>query len=65
MEIPLLDLKAQYQTIKKEWIWINVISNPVFEEDGSFNYFNGIILDITPTGPDPGPPPPCGVAKVL
>ncbi len=36
-----------FHNIKKEWIWINAVSNPVFEADGSFNYFNGIIVDIT------------------
>lgn len=36
-----------YHVDRNEWIWVNAVSSPVFESDGTFNYFNGIIIDIT------------------
>ena len=36
-----------YHHLKKEWRWIRAISSAVFLEDGSFPYFNGLIIDIT------------------
>jgi PAS domain S-box-containing protein len=36
-----------YNRKKEKWVWINAISNPVIEADGSFKYFNGMIIDIS------------------
>ena len=36
-----------YNRIKEKWIWVNAVSNPVLEPDGSYKYFNGMIIDIT------------------
>ena len=32
---------------KKEWRWIHAISAPVISDDGTFNTFNGVLIDVT------------------
>ncbi|HEX2978756.1 MAG TPA: PAS domain-containing protein, partial [Anaerolineaceae bacterium] len=32
---------------KQAWVWLQTISNPVFDSEGRLTHFNGLIIDIT------------------
>jgi len=32
---------------KNNWIWVSAVSSPIFNANGTFEYFNGVIIDIT------------------
>ncbi|MBT7074088.1 MAG: PAS domain S-box protein, partial [Anaerolineae bacterium] len=36
-----------YHPRKKEWRWFHIISSAVINDNGSYRYFNGLVLDIT------------------
>ena len=44
---PFDQVFRSYHVKKEEWRWLHIISSAVIQDDGSFTYFNGLILDIT------------------
>jgi PAS domain S-box-containing protein len=40
------EVARYYHNIRKEYVWIRTISQPVYDEDGDLKYFNGICIDV-------------------
>ena len=36
-----------HHRLRNEWIWMHVISNPVYDQFGGIMHFNGLFIDIT------------------
>ena len=45
--MPYDQLTRWYHRLRKEWIWVRTMSQPVFNTRGVLTHFNGLCLDVT------------------
>lgn len=45
--VPYDEVARWYHRLRKKWVWLRTMSQPVFNERGELTHFNGVCIDVT------------------